>query len=135
MTTEQILDDLAGIAYGTPGTYSVARMYKVHEDDFADFAEFPLIVIEDGDEASEPRANRMVQVIYTPKVHLYLENQSSETVTTWRENIRDAIYGDATLLSHCNSVLISGIECGEPETRKLQHLVFTLELPFDYDYN
>jgi hypothetical protein len=135
MNTEQILDDLFGISYGTPGTYSVGRLYKVHDDDFADFTEFPLIVIEDGDEASEPRANRMVQITYMPKVHLYVENQSSETVTTWRENIRNAIYGDATLRGHCNSVLIAGIECSEPETRKLQHVVFTLELPFDYDYN
>lgn len=134
MTTEQILDDLVAITY-SGSDYTVDEQFQVHEDDYTDFTDFPLIVVESGPEDSQPMANKRSETTFHPSVHFYIEDGSVDTVEGWRDSIRNAIYNDSTLRGHANSVAIDEIEVAEPDERKLAHFIFRLSITFDITHS
>jgi len=129
-STAEIMDDLANITYSAT-THTVESRISVHEDDFEDFENFPLIVVAPGDEDCEEQANLITQTNFHPEVHFFIEDTSTATLEGWRDDIRNAIYRDETLRSHILMVSIDEIILTEPEDRKLQHLAFMLTIVFD----
>ena len=134
MTTETIMDALYGITYSSTA-YTKERRFRVSEDDeFENFENFPLIVIESGDEIVAEQANRVTESTFYPAVHFFDENVASDTMETWRKDIRNAIYGNATLRAAVINMTMPGIEANQSENRKLNHLKFSLEITFDTHY-
>lgn len=133
MTTEEILDDLYAITYSDT-SYSIARRFQAHDEDFEDFESFPLIVVTTGPEDIEAKANLFTTSIFQPEIHFFYEDQTAETMETWRDDIRNAIYEDSSLRGDAISVNITSIVPSESEDRKLQHLIFYLEIEFDIEH-
>jgi len=129
VTTEDILDDLVAITYGTG--YTTIEEFQFHEEDYQDFTTFPLIIVESGPENSQPFANKRTETTFHPSVHFLIEDASVDTIEGWRDSIRNAIYNSTTLRGHANSVAIDEIEVLEPENRKLAHMKFNLSINFD----
>jgi len=132
-TTENILATLATITYSQT-SHTVERRFQLHDTEYEDFTDFPLIVVVSGNEEIDNNANSMADSIFHPVVHFFIEGATAATMETWRENIRNAIMQSATLWSYSLQVMITAITVDEPENRKLQHIQFDLEVVFEKSY-
>ena len=128
--TATLLTDLAGISYGISGS-TTAQVFQYHDADLLDFTTFPLILVEDGEENNEIGGNETNTTFFHPKVHLFVEAGTAANLAGYRDTIRNAIYSDATLQADAIGVLIDSIIPSESESRKLQHLEFSLTLEID----
>ncbi len=131
-TTEQILAAILGITY--TGTPTKKRVIMLHDTDFEDFTQYPLLVVASGDETIDPRANSEAASDFLPEVHFFIENTSSTTLEGWRESIRNNIMNSKTLRDLSTGINITGITLDEQEEGKRQHLTFELSIPFDKPY-
>lgn len=134
MSTATIQTALAGISYATAGTYTTVTAFQLHGLEFEDYTKFPVIVVVDGPEEDEWIGPELCNVQYHPEVHFFAENLTASNMTTWRENIRDAIMGSATLEAACIEKQIDSVTVDEQDNRKLQHIAFYLTITFDKSY-
>ncbi len=125
-----LLTDLAGISYGVSGSTTV-QVFRHHDDDLTDFTTFPLILIEDGEENVETGGNKVTTTFFHPKVHLFVEADTAANLAAYRDSMRNAIYENATLQTDTIDISVDGIVPSESESRKLQHLEFSLPLTID----
>ena len=133
MNTATIMANLAAITFSVT-SHTVASRVFVHEDDFEDFENFPLIIVAPGSEECVEQANLITETRFHPEVHFFIEDTSVATLEGWRDDIRNAIYRDATLRGNILTVDIDEIILTEPEDRKLQHLAFMLTIVFDIQH-
>lgn len=130
MNTQTIINDLAAVAY-SEGDYTVECRFRVHDEEFEEFAKFPLVVVESGDEEDNPNANGSSDIVFMPTVHLYTENGTLSEMEAWRDAIRNAIMSDSALIRDSDYLAVTGIMIAESDARKLQHMIFSLEIRFE----
>lgn len=134
MTTATILTDLYNITYSST-SHTKRQIFQLPpNEEFIDFTDFPLVVVESGDEEDEPQATKYTKIMFRPTIHFYAEDETAANMETWRESIRTAIMNDTTLRDDTLSVKVENIEVKLSETRKLQHLIFRLAIEFDQTY-
>ena len=129
MTTATLLTDLYNI---TVTGATKRQMFQLPPDEeFLDFTDFPLYVVESGNEEDEPVMNRESTVTFYPAVHFFIEDASASDMETWRDTIRNGIMNNATLRADClDAPQVTEITVSLSETRKLMHMKFQLKLTF-----
>lgn len=129
MTTATLLSDLAGVSYGVSGSTTEQR-FQVHDEDFEDFAKFPLIVVESGPEDNTIKAGKYSEISFHPAVWLYCEDETAANMESYRDSIRNAILNNTTLRTDTFEVIVDKITPSLSPNRKLQRLKFDITLNF-----
>lgn len=131
MTRGTLLTDLYNVTYNA-GTYGKTQRFLLADEEFEDFTQFPLVVIESGPEEDEPLANLQSRVTFHPAVHIYIEDDTAANVETWIDGARNAIMNNATLRADSmEAPQVEAIDVSVSENRKLYHARIQVKLVFD----